>query len=208
MTTKRTVLLLASVLAIAAFPPAAEAHSEPGDGTKTDADEACTGQILERPFLPWHDSGRYVLAPNGGLEDGANGWQLAGGATVESENEPFFVHAAADRHSLALPAGGSATTPEVCVSLRYPYMRFFAAGPSGASLKVEVLRIDSEGLRAKTIATLSGTGRWQAARRTAFSTSATTSRDEEHEAAVVFRFTAVGGSWRIDDVYVDPYRFG
>src|SRR5438094_6278994 len=40
-------------------------------------------------FAPWNDFRSYYLAPNGGLENGSNGWSLSGGAYVVSGNQPF-----------------------------------------------------------------------------------------------------------------------
>src|SRR3712207_2754997 len=66
-------------------------------------------------FLRWGDVANYAFAPNGGLERGGEGWTFAGPARVVAGNEPFRVHGADDRYSLALGPGASATTAPMCV---------------------------------------------------------------------------------------------
>src|SRR5919197_1269504 len=51
----------------------------------------CPPSAYEQPFAPWLDFASYVLAPNGGLESGAAGWSLDGGAAVVAGNESFYV---------------------------------------------------------------------------------------------------------------------
>ena len=55
------------------------------------------------------------------------GWQLTGGAAVTSGSSPHAVIGEAHANSLSLPAGSSATSPEMCVDLSYPTFRFFVA---------------------------------------------------------------------------------
>jgi hypothetical protein len=174
----------------------------------------CGARPLEQPFLPWLDPANYVLAPNGGFESGSGSWTLAGGATVVSGNESYRVHSSADTHALSLPAGSSATSSAVCVGLLDPTLRLFAAnsGSPLSTLKVDVLYNDITGrATSATVGTLPGTASWQPTLPVAFLanlnslplvTNGTTS--------VAFRFTAQGklGGWKIDDVYVDPYKGG
>ena len=56
---------------------------------------------------------------------GAAAWTLSGGAKVVSGNEPFNVSGAGSR-SLYVPAGGTATSPTVCVGISEPSIRWFA----------------------------------------------------------------------------------
>jgi hypothetical protein len=173
---------------------------------------ACEERALEQPFLRWLDPANYVLAPNGGFESGSTSWALTGGAKVVSGNESYYVRSGSDSNSLALPSGASATTSEVCVGLLDPTVRLFVVntGSPLSTLKVEALVRDASGqTHAALVGVILGTRTWQPTlpvlflqnlRALPLLTDGTTS--------VSFRFTAQGllGAWRIDDVYVDPFK--
>jgi hypothetical protein len=181
-------------------------------GTFTDSATPCTGQTLTRPFLPWLDLAKYMYAPNGGFEQSASTWKLAGGARVVKGNETFAVHAKTDAFSLSLPAGSSAVTQPICVGLGDPTLRFFARN-SGSLLSV--LRVDVlfesplGGVASLPVGLVVGGSRWQPTLPIAFLANITGSvLSRDGTTAVAFRFTpmGIGGSWQIDDVYVDPFK--
>jgi hypothetical protein len=160
----------------------------------------------EQPFAPWLDFASYVLVPNGDVESGRAGWSLDGGAGVVAENESFYVHDAGDGRSLSLPSGSSATTDSTCIGATSPDLRFFARnlGSPLSTLKVEVLYTDLLGRsRALTVGMLTGGSSWQPTLPVAFLANLTLGTT-----SVAFRFTPQGTSseWRIDDVYVDPFK--
>lgn len=179
-------------------------------GSFTSSAATCAEQVYEQPFLPWLDPANYVLSPGGSFEGSLGGWTLAG-ARVVSGNEPYFVSSSADRLSLALPAGSSATSRPLCVSLLHPTLRFFvkSGGSLLSSLGVEVLFEDVFGaVRAAPIARVLAIGsRWQTTLPIPFLLNVTAPLSLDGSTiAVAFRFTAKGGPWTIDDVYVDPYK--
>jgi hypothetical protein len=171
----------------------------------------CSDQLAQ-PFLPWLDPAYYVLAPDGGLEGHASGWTLRGGAKVVDRNEPFFVRSAADRRSLYLPAGSSATTPAMCAGLEHPTLRMFVAnrGALLSTLKVEVLFEGPLGLvQSLPMAPVAAGPSWQPTAPLLVVANATAlpiATDGTTE--VAFRFTPQGASaaWSVDDVYVDPFK--
>jgi hypothetical protein len=172
----------------------------------------CPGYTFERPFAPWLDLANYVLMPNGGFEQGPAGWTLSGGAGIAAGNESFDVHGPGEATSLALPPGSSATTSAMCIGLTSTVLRLFVrnSGSLLSTLKVEVLYPNGlGGSTAAAVDTISAGSSWQPTlpipllvnlSRLPLLTSGTTS--------VAFRFTAQGslGNWRIDDVYVDPFK--
>ena len=169
----------------------------------------CANPKLTQPFLPWLDPMQYVLAPDGGFEGNAEDWRLRNGADVVRGNESFHVRDEDDRRSLELPAGASARSPVMCVGLERPTVRFFARRTSGwllSTLKVEVLYNGLDG-KLRTIAlapvTALGTG-WQPTLPLPILANLLPNLSGD-QAVVAFRFTALSGTWRIDDVYVDPY---
>jgi hypothetical protein len=201
----RARLLGIVVLAVALAAPASSAAT-------AGLVAACPSDTYERPFAPWLDFASYVLAPNGGLESGTAGWRLDGGATVAAENEAFYVHDGRDTRSLSIPAGASATTSSMCVGATSPTLRFFArnAGSLLSTLKVEVVYSDALGQsHALTVALISGGSSWQPTPPVAFLANLTPlPLLTEGTTNVAFRFTVEGGSsgWRIDDLYIDPFK--
>jgi hypothetical protein len=192
----------ARLLALAVL---AAALAAPASAAATDGLVGGCPYTYEQPFTPWLDFASYVLVPNGGLESGGAGWSLAGGASVVAENESFYVGDAGDGSSLSLPPGSSATTSGMCVAATSPDLRFFARnlGSPLSTLKVDVLFTDLLGRpRALTVAVLPGGSSWQPTLPVAFLANLTLGTT-----SVAFRFTPQGSSeWRIDDVYVDPFK--
>jgi hypothetical protein len=201
----RGLVAFAAVLGLLLVVPRAHA------GVLADAVGSCDGQVLERPFLPWADPAQYVLAPDGALDSGAAGWQLSG-ARVVADNEPYGVHDSDAPAALRVGAGGSATTPAMCVSVLHPTLRLLArnAGDPRGTLRVDVLFEDLAGrVQSLTIGAVAGGDEWAptlpmpvVANLLAVLPGART--------PVAFRFTPEGerSAWVIDDVFVDPYCKG
>ena len=165
----------------------------------------CAAQTLSQPFLPWADVASYTLDRGGSFERGAAGWSL-NGASVVSGNEPFNVTASSDSSSLAIANGGSATSSTICVGLAHPDIRFFAKGSNlAATLKVEVLFEDSAGnVQSAPIGVVTGSSSWNPTAPFPLVVNLLPLLPG-NTTPVAFRFTASGGSFQIDDVYVDPW---
>jgi hypothetical protein len=169
-------------------------------------------QDLTQPFLPWLDPLSYAFAPNGGLESGLVGWSSSGGARVVGGNESYAVHGAADAYSLSLPPGASATTPPICIGMLTPTTRFFVrnTGAQLSTLRVEVLYTTVLGIRTSAlVGLLVGSPSWQPTLplpllANVLGVPPLTGGSTQ----VSLRFTPLGsgGSWQLDDVYVDPYK--
>ena len=171
---------------------------------------SCDEQALSQPFLPWADPAHYTLAPDGGFEGSAAEWSLTGGADVAGGNEHFQVGGARDSKSLRLPPGSSATSGTMCVGVEHPTLRIFARNPGAAlsTLRVDVHFEDAAGqVHSLPIGTLSATGSWQPSPVMPLAVNLLPLLPGERT-PVAFEFTPEGadGNWRIDDVYVDPYR--
>jgi hypothetical protein len=199
----RLLFIFGLAAASAALSAPGAAATEPALGAA-----GCDGGVLEQPFLPWGDDATYVLAPDGGLEDGGAGWTLRNRARVVSGNEPYYVHNPADSLSLRVPAGSSATTPPVCIGSEHPSFRFFAhrGGSSLSFLEVEVLYEDSAGeLQSPTVGAVVGHSRWNPT--LPLPVVANQLLEPGEQTTVAFRFSARGQArWGVDDVYVDPHR--
>jgi hypothetical protein len=193
------------ILALAIAPASAQA------GPITALTNGCSGQVLERPFLRWLDPMNYVAVPGGSFEGAATEWKLTGSAKIVPGNESFYVRGARDNRSLSIPPGSSATTGPICVGLLHPTLRLFAAnsGQLLSTLKVEVLFQELGGnVRALPVGLVVGGSNWQPTLPVVYLTNLTGSvLSSNGTATVSFRFTPVGRStWRIDDVYVDPFK--
>jgi hypothetical protein len=147
----------------------------------------CSGQTLDRTFLPWADPALYTPVPEG--------WTLAGGATVVSGNQPFLP----GDSSLSLPAGSSATTEPLCIGLEHPTVRFFARNTGNP---LSLLRVSAVVGETELPIGLVGAGREWAPSAPLLLAVNVLGAD-----SVAFKF-ADGGTWSVDDVYVDPYRKG
>jgi hypothetical protein len=179
----------------------------------TVAQAACQSTPTTKPFQAFGDSHDYSLVPNGGFESGAGGWSLPG-ARVTTGNESWSVRAAGDSKSLAIDATGTAVSPTVCIDIKRPTYRFFARRTSGSwgVLNLRVRWQDSSGrTNETTIAALDssfGTAWRVSPVYNIASLLGLWNADQDASVQLVFDPENSGGSWAIDDVYVDPYGRG
>ncbi|TMM04257.1 MAG: hypothetical protein E6G10_05590 [Actinobacteria bacterium] len=200
---KKLVLALSAAAALVAVPAA-------GAGAAIIETSACDGAALSTPFAPWGDTNAYKLVPGGDAEGSLAGWTLAGGAKKVAGSEPFAVTGRLGASSLSIPAGGSVTTSSTCVNAAYPSFRFFAKSSGGLlglvpALKVELVYRDGLlGLVAVPAGVLASGSTWQPT-PAMLTLSAVGAAVAGGEAPLAVRFTAVAGTWQVDDVYVDPH---
>ena len=202
-------LLLVTLAALAALAAANASPARAGD----DSLLGC-GYDAVHPFMRWLDPLPYTLLPGGDFESGAAGWKLSGGARVVDGNEPFYAAGAGSR-SLLLPAGSSATSPAMCMGLVLPVVRYFSTGGNALSyLRVEAVYTDTSGRQRSIDLLPSGlpTKSWAPsppALQLMGALNVLTLDGLTSEIAL--RFTPKGslfgaGTWRVDDIYVDPWK--
>jgi hypothetical protein len=172
---------------------------------------SCPAPPVTTPFSQWGDSNDYFLIPGGSFEgtDDQLGWTLSG-ASLTSENEPFFANNDGDTQSLTITGGGSATSPFFCVDNTMTSLRFFAQqATAGGGLRVQALVQTSDGVTTAPVAHL-----WDGSMPSWAPTDVipgdTSGLSDDQTLMVALRFTVrnPAASWQIDDVYVDPYRSG
>lgn len=191
----RLVLALGVVVATAASIGASKANA----GLTTCA------QSTEYPFAAWGDVSPYTLAPNGDLANGSAGWSLAG-ARVVSENNSLR----AGVNSVLIPAGASATSPAACIKLADPASRFFLRRVSGnGKLRVDITYKSLLGLVTLTgnLGYVTADGNWQPSPKyghVLHNVLGTLGLNSGLSASIRFKFTAIGGSYLVDDLFVDP----
>ena len=150
---------------------------------------------------------QYQFAPDGGFESGGDGWSLDG-ASPTSGNEGYFVHDDGDSSSLAMPAGSTATSPTICVGIEHPTLRFFAKKTSGllGSMTVEVrFELGTGEVVSAPIGAVTPSSSWQPTAPMPVLASLLPLLPGDHT-PVQFKFTALTGNWKVDDVFVDPTR--
>jgi hypothetical protein len=170
---------------------------------------SCGSEIYSQPFARWGDTSNYVLMPGGSFEAGSPSWVLSGNAKPTAGNETYYVRAAGDNASLALPAGSSATSLAACTSIYHPTMRFFLrnAGASSSQLKVEALYPGLlGGVQVANLGALKGTAAWQPSPVMTLLVSNLLATLSLNRTTIAFRFTPLdsSGAWSVDDVYLDP----
>jgi hypothetical protein len=162
-------------------------------------------------FLPWADAASYTLAPGGSFENSSSHWTLVGASRDTADNEPFHVTGANDHSSLSISDGGTALSPAMCVGLGEPDARVFfkqTRGLPGAALQVDVLFDDVTGTtQAQTIAELGVAQQWRLSPQLLTMANLLPTIGAG-STAIAFRFTAIGGSFKVDDLYVDPWSRG
>jgi len=167
----------------------------------------CPAVPTAQTFSPWGDVADYFLAPDGGIEAGAAGWDLDDGAAAVEGNETYAVGGTDDHRSLSLPAGSSATTAPICIGIEHRSMRFFVRGSGAGVVHVDaVYDKGSDTEKHVRLASITADESWAPSAIIPMRVNEI-APDHDNALPVSLRFTARGeGSWQIDDVYVDPYR--
>lgn len=172
--------------------------------------QACSYAGAEKVFSPWGDQRNYVLAPDGGFEAGGSGWQLNRGAAVVEGNESYYLNDAGDSKSLSLPAGSSAVSPPVCMSIDTPSFRLVArnTGDPSSQLRVEASYKLLGLIRTKTAGTLRASSNWAPTQSVSTVLTLSTIVGTLIPSAIEIRFTPLDakGRWQVDDLYIDPFR--
>jgi hypothetical protein len=197
---------LLAVAACFAAPAAAQASCDPVPTTKA--------------FEAFGDSSDYFLADNGGFESGSAGWQLTN-ASVVAGNESYFLAGRGDTRSLSIAPGGRAVSSPICVDTTRTGYRFFAQqakSPAAPNLKVSLRWVGPDGVTHYVrVDTLAGANHssWTPSRFWApqlaaqlFKRLGLTAQDTATVRLVFEVDNGTGPAWRIDDLYIDPFRAG
>jgi hypothetical protein len=169
---------------------------------------SCSDYTYSQVFLPWADPAYYAAVPGGDFEKANRRWELIGASRVTNENESFNVAGLNQHSSLSIPDGATALSPTMCVGLAQPTLRMFFkqnAGLGLARLRIDVLFDDVTGTtQAQSIGWVGAISGWSPSQQMAILANVLPTIGAG-SSVVAFRFTAVGGDFQIDDVYVDPW---
>ena len=196
-----TTLAAVAVGALAALPATAGA-------VLVERAPSCDPQPMTKAFSQFGDQRNYMLAPGGSFESGAPGWQLSR-ASVVSGNESYYVGGRSHSKALKIDGGGYATSPEICVGLEHPTIRLFTRNNRLllSAMSVEVIVHTSLGLKVPVpIGLVLPHNPWKPTPSYLVVANLLPLLPDNYT-PVAFRFRAIGGgSWWIDDFYVDPTR--
>jgi hypothetical protein len=187
---------------MAAASGALTASAQAGVLTKSATD--CGNPEISQAFAAYGDQSNYKLVSD--FENGTDGWTLTGGAKVVSGDATGKVGDAGEAKSLQLPAGATATTPPVCVGLNEPTLRFFTRKNAGllSTMSVWVDVQTSLGVWVSLPLGVDLGGAWHPSMPMLVLANLLPLLPPDMT-AVRFRFAPLlGGTWQIDDVYVDP----
>jgi hypothetical protein len=171
--------------------------------------QACSYPGASPVFAPWGDQHDYALAPEGGFESGGNGWSLRGGAGVVAGNESYQLNGSADSRSLSLPAGSSATSPPICMSIDTPLIRLLArnTGNPSSRLRVEAVYSLLGLVRTNVVNAVSAGAGWEPSKPMSTVLGLSTIVGTVLPSSIEVRLTPLDniGQWQVDDLYVDPF---
>ena len=167
---------------------------------------ACSGATTSPVFSPWGDPAAYTPFQGAGFESGASGWSWGGKANIVSGDDGLLAGVEGS-HAVNIPGGGLAKSPWLCVDSTMPSMRFMVRRVSGTgNLTILGTLAGKSGLPLTTMTIVAGSAAWQASDVVYFP-SALTSLVASSGLNAQFQFVADPGTvYRIDDVYMDPYK--
>jgi hypothetical protein len=202
---------LCAVLAVFALGAVAAPLAQAG--TSGSSGGSCPSGVVEHPFAL--DPLSYYLVPGGTFENGAPGWQLNNGARIVDGNSTFYAHRAGEKKSLYLPSGSNAVSPSVCVGLLDAVVRLYAQNRGLlllSNLQVNVIYRTALGLTVEHPVLGLGIGgsAWMPTLPMPLLADITGALALDGVTTNVrFRFKPIGlgASYRIDDVYVDPFKY-
>ena len=132
---------------------------------------------------------------------------LDGGAEVVAGNESYYLNDAPTTRSLSLPAGSTAVSPPICMSLDTPIFRMLArnTGNPTSRLRVEATYKLLGLVQTKTVSTVTAA---RPGRRPSMSTVLTLSTivGTLIPSSIQIRISPLdNGAWQVDDLYIDPF---
>jgi hypothetical protein len=158
----------------------------------------CQPSTVTEPFSTFGDTTPYELVPGGDFPGSLGGWAVLDGASLTSSGGNYL---------LSLPPRATATSPMACVNVIHPTVRFYAeTSTPGASIEVSAVLGTHAGAVAIPLGDVVPGADLAPSRQLLVRVPLFSAVDGG--VLVGLRFEARGGTARIDDVYVDPWRSG
>jgi len=166
------------------------------------AASASCGYSGTQVFQPWGDTSLYTPVPGSSFESGSPGWVFdENSRLITNDSSPLLGIAGSRSLEVGGSRHGELHSPQICVDATTPSMRFFLRRVSGSgSLTVNSVLSGSQ--IETTVATFAGASAWAPSASVVFPNWGLTGN-----LTAMFKFeTDAGTVYRIDDVYIDPYR--
>ena len=195
--------LLGAALAVAAVTgigaPAAGAEILSTDLSLAAAKVSCD-YAPAQVFAPWGDLSWYAPIQGSSFESGSSGWSLTGKARLVSGDTNPLLRIPGNT-AVEIPGGAVAKSPAVCVDATTPSMRFFVRRVAGSGSLTVTATLSGDKM-VTTVTRIGATAAWAPSPVIVFPDwGLTTALKAE------FAFVADPGTvYRIDDVYIDPFR--
>ena len=138
------------------------------------------------------------------FESGFSSWTSGGGATIVSGNETSYLNSRSDTHAVNLPANAWVKTGAICTNPNDQTVRLMVKGTSG-QLKFDAYVVSGGNIRTWSgqVDAKSGTS-WRASQIIQFALG----NQYLGATTIQLTFTAIGATWQVDDIYVDPFKGG
>jgi hypothetical protein len=175
---------------------------------------SCPTKSTSKAFAKFGDEANYTLLEGGLFEAAAPGWSLGAAELItdnpEAQSRSYdFGHdeRAPDEsgtHALLIPEGSTVVSPGFCVDSQYPSFRFMVRRVDGwrdATLDVSLRWSDRHGTHETADASLSVDRSWELTPVLELSSKLPAGVTPN----VRLVFQSNGGSFAIDDIYIDPY---
>jgi hypothetical protein len=171
----------------------------------------CSTRTTAPAFSPWSDSNDYFQAPGGGFEGSFGGWTPTGGVGMAAPGEPWKAFGTSNS-ALYLGSGSKMVSPTFCVGKGELVVRLFVKRPgvSGAKLRVSLYTTIPNRVSTISYTDIDGcSSGWTASVKMPivalfqYAPDATT-----QDVNITLQPTGTAAGWLVDDVSVDPFKFG
>lgn len=170
----------------------------------------CTTRSEAKVFSLWNDDRSYFRAPDGGFESPLSEWRLGNGAAIVSDNQPWKL-AANDSRALQLGPNATAEGRTMCTGAGEEYARFFVRDPGviNARLRIDVTvrsRYTGLSITMTSYEWSQGVAGWRVAEPVWVPDMRFDNQYQEVTMVIVNDSPYASGTWKVDDVYVDPFK--
>lgn len=203
--TVAAVIATASAFLAAPFAMGGAHASDSGPRTALGNGAGCGNRTTVSPFSYAGDDNPYWLVSGGDFESMASRW-FGSGISRSYENEPWHVGGSWDGTSASLDrAGAVLSAPGMCVTDAEPTVRFYykAPGIPGSRLAVRMRTTSTTATHLATVHVDGSVPGWHLSDPISINDST----DFTGTQNLLLDFVSQGGAWKIDDVYVDPWKF-
>jgi len=187
-----------------ALVPAAQADGRSA-GTTSFFSASCPLVAVSSPFLAWGDAAPYFLVSGGSFE-GSHGWSLHG-STVVADTQPFQATVGLAPRALEMRGGSTATSPTLCADGTMPSLRVFVRRVSGNGLLRATATVPGGDGSTVDLGAFSAAPTWGPSAPLIIDPAMVNALSLTGALKVRLNLRADAGTvFRVDGVYVDPYR--